>query len=261
MRLTNIKKILLGLGLTIAMVPVNSIAGKLDDFESAATEKKHEKKKSRGHPRSNGHGDRYSHHDSDDGCHGFFSCLIDVFIHVDTSPSYTEPDYDTRQSDRPSGDSGVTIDAAYQFVEAGIYGLDTSLQARFRLIHIEGRFTRYVETAPSDSLDISQFRLVYPIRLGRSLTIGAGLGAYQLAGNNTNTGGSISFPISYRAPYSNWQFDLTPLWASINGNTISDVELRAGYRTGSTNFFVGARAMETGGQLINGPYIGVGFNF
>jgi hypothetical protein len=69
------------------------------------------------------------------------------------------------------------------------------------------------------------------------------------------------FTISYRAPYSNWQFDLTPLWASINGNTISDVDLRASYRTGRTNFFVGARAMETGGQLINGPYIGVGFNF
>jgi hypothetical protein len=255
------KKLLLALGVTIALVPVYSFAGKLDDFESAATEKKDEKRRSRGHPGSHRDRDRHSHHDYDDSCHGFFSCLFDVFIHVDASPSYAEPEYDPRQPDRPSENSGVTIDAAYQFVEPGIYGLDTRLQARFRLIHIEGRFTRYVETSPPDSLDISQFRLVYPIRLGRSLTIGAGIGAYQLAGNNTNTGGSFSFPISYRAPYSNWQFDLTPLWASINGNTISDVDLRASYRTGRTNFFVGARAMETGSQLINGPYIGVGFIF
>lgn len=173
---------------------------------------------------------------------------------------------DTRQPDsqsveNPSRKSSVTFDAAYQNIEPGIFGLDTSMQARFRLINIEGRFTRYVETSPSDILDVSQLKVVYPMRLGRSFTVGGALGIYNLAGNNSNTGISFALPLSYQAPDSNWEFGMTPLWTSINGNSITDVDYRISYRTSKTNYFAGHRAINTGSQLLSGPYVGLGFNF
>lgn len=71
------KGLLLALGLTIALVPVNSFAGKLDDFESSATKKKHEKPDSHRPHRPKKDRDNHHHHDSHDGCHGFLgACSV-----------------------------------------------------------------------------------------------------------------------------------------------------------------------------------------
>lgn len=48
------KKLLLALVLTIALLPVNSFAGKLDKFESSVTEEKYEKKKHKKRNMENG---------------------------------------------------------------------------------------------------------------------------------------------------------------------------------------------------------------
>lgn len=190
----------------------------------------------------------------------FFGCLFSVFIDVDSSYSSEDTYEDTREPDNPSKDTGATIDVAYQSVEPGLYGLDSRFEARFGLINIDGRFTRYVETSPFDTLDVIQANLVFPVRLGRSFTVGGGLGVYQLAGNSINTGGSFGLPISYKAPGSKWVFGLTPLWVNINGNTITDVDFRVSYRASRMNFFAGHRAIDTGSQLLSGPYIGLGIN-
>lgn len=266
-----LKNLLLALGLTIALVPVNSFAGKLDDFESSATKKKHEKRDSRGHPPSREHRNDDHRHHSDGGCHGFFSCLFEIFIHVDVSSPPTGPydeadhpenlPHESGRPDKASGSSIMTVDFAYQNLESGIFGLDTNFQLRLKRVNIESRFTRYIETSPYDTLDVFQLKVVYPIRLGRSLTIGGALGIYQLAGNGTNTGGSFGFPISYKAPGSKWEFGMTPSWTNINGNTITDIDYRVSYRNRKTNFFAGHRAINTGSQLLSGPYIGLGLNF
>lgn len=255
------KRLLLAIALTIVLVPVNSFAGRLDDFESSVTKKKHEKRDSRRHHRSKKDRQDHHHHDSDDGCHGFFGCLFAVFIDVDSSYSAEDNYDDSPQPDRPPVDTGVTVDIAYQSVEPTIYGVDSSLEVKFGLINIDGRFTRYVETSPFDTLDVIQANLVFPVRLGRSFTLGGALGIYQMAGNSINTGGSLGLPISYNAPGSNWEFGMTPIWASINGNTITDVDFRVSYRASKLNFFAGHRAIDTGSQLLSGPYIGLGLNF
>lgn len=264
------KNLLLALGLVIALVPVSSFAGKLDDFETSATEKKHERRDSRRHPPSRDNRDDGHHHQSDGGCHGFFSCLFQIFIHVDASSSSTDTYDETEQSEYPPDESGqqnnpparplVTVDLAYQYMEPGIFGLDSSFKLRLKWVNIEGRFTRVVETSPYDILDVSQLNVVFPIRLSRSLTVGGSVGLYQLAGNNTNTGGSIGMPITYKAPGSKWEFAMTPLWTNINGNYITDVDYRVSYRKGNTNFFTGHRGIDTGSQLLSGPYVGVGLN-
>jgi hypothetical protein len=254
------KGLLLAIALTIVLVPVISFAGKLDDFESSATRKKHENRDSHRDHRSKKDRQDHHHHDSDDGCHGFFGCLFAVFIDVEPSYSSENTYEDTRELDNPSKDSGATVDVAYQSIESGLYGVDSSFEARFGLINFDGRFTRYVETSPFDTLDVIQANVVFPVRLGRSFTLGGALGVYQLAGNSINTGGSFGLPISYKAPGSNWEFGMKPLWVNINGNTITDVDFRASYRASKINFFAGHRAIDTGSQFLSGPYIGFGLN-
>lgn len=261
------KKLLLVLGLIIALVPVNSFAGKLNDFESSVTNKKHEKKKkekkdngnrdSHGHHRPREDRDEHHHHDSDDGCHGFFSCLFGVFVEVYASSSSSGSE--TRKPDNPR-DSLIIFDVAYQNLEPGIFGLDASFQVRLKRVNIDGRLTRYVETSPSDTLDVIQFKVVYPIRLGRSLTVGGALGTYTLAGNSTSTGGLFGFPITYQVPGSYWEFGMTPLWGNISDNNISDLDFRVSYRTSRANFFAGHRAINAGSQSLSGPYFGLGLN-
>ena len=268
---TAMKNLIAALGLTIALVPVNSFAGKLDEFESSVTKQEREeqkqrkqksgkhrsgKQKSRDHPRSKRSRNDDHHHHSDDSCHGFFSCLFSIFIQIHSSSS---PGSESKKPDNPEN-SLMTFDAAYQNVEPGIFGLDTRFQLRLKRVYIEGRLTRYIETSPIDVLDVHHWKVVYPVKMGKSFTVGAGLGIYNLSGNNSSTGGSLSVPMRYQAPSSYWEFGVTPTWASINGNTISDVDFRVSYRTNKANVFVGHRTVNTGSQSLGGAYFGIGLN-
>ncbi len=268
MRQPGMRKEILLIGLCLALVSGSAWAGKLDDYEKAATRPK---------PSTRAQTDR----ESDGDCHGFLSCFLDALLQSSSSSDDSADDEasssapagdDQSTADEPSSSSpvvadrgtatlGTGFDIAYQSAGTGVWAYDLSIMGHLGAVDIGGRITHYVEASPPDTLDINQVNLTLPVKLGESLTMGGGIGLYQLAGNNTNTGLSLSLPFLLHEPGNSWQVRITPLVADINGNTISDVDVRAGYRRGPLALLAGYREMRAGAQLLGGPYLGAGYFF
>lgn len=241
--------------MVLVTAPVH--AGRLRDFEKAAT-------------KQNTTSTSDQNTDGDDHCSGFWGCLLSTLFDNSSSSSDTTDSTDPYDPgvaddvgtpDRRTPTLGSEADVAYQSLGTGLRAYDLDLSAKLGLFNVNGRATHFVETNPAATLDVYQANLVYPVRLGTSTTLGLGVGLYRLAGIGINTGFSFTLPLVYRVSDSGLRLSVTPVQAYINGNRITDVDVRTTYQLQHLNLFVGYREMQAGSQVLNGPYVGAGYSF
>ncbi len=259
-------RIFLGL-LCVLLILQPVYAGTLDDLEEEATDD--ENRTSQGY--------QPAHDDDDESLlgailHGIFRILF--LDHADDDESaYSDGHSRVRPESRERGPSriysppynpvlrpSIRLDAAYQNVQSDVRAIDFRAEGGFDFLALQGCFTYYNEENPSDELWLNYVHGLLRLSLGEHLSIQPGAGAVILAGNNRNSGFSLTLPILIY-PQDSVGFEFRPTWSWIHNNTINDYD--AGLVLGSRNaaFRAGYRWVHSDNETLEGVYMGLTVRF
>ncbi len=235
----------------------SAYAGKLDDFEKDATEKKEN-----------------SEDDDNIGVliEGIFKLIIDLSTEPENSDSSTSESVDSTKSSSTRKSNGferefgvaftpyVRVDAAYQDVESDVEAYDLRLEFGYSFFAVVGRKTRYFEEDPDDTLDIDEFFLTIRLSELDIFEIDFGVGGLYINGDDINSGVAVSAAILCH-PVDYAGFEIRGAWTEINENLIQDYDaaFMLGWRY--TSVKVGYRTIISENESLDGPYLGLSLRF
>lgn len=264
-------RIILCIFMSFLFISQPAFAGKLDEFEEKATEKK-KKPDQEAESKESKSKDRAS---EDKGCLEaiadlYFELLADAFLtcgklswrRIQKDFDSDLPLYEGMRYRKP-GESlipFVRFDYGYQNVESDIDASDYRVEFGYGPLGFQVRKTFYVEDDPNDKLDVTQFHALYRMSLGNRVELDLGLGVFELEGNEKNSGFSFTAPVLFH-PNEIIGIELRPAWTVINGNSIAeyDIALLCGWRY--IAFRTGYKSLDAPGASLNGPYIGVSLRY
>lgn len=246
--------------IAVAALMVSSrvtLAGQLDDFETASTE-----------PRapSTGGGDTRRTDDDDDEGGGWVEFFFDVFselisygarvslAHVNgDETSFT--DIERREPGAPELPF-LRLDLNYQYVESDIDGFDGRIEIGYGPFAFEHRKTRFRESAADDELTLKYVRGLYRVSGSNEFEFDIAFGSIALQRNNHNSGLSTGLVFNIY-PHPNFGLRLAPSWSWINGNPINDLDGSVAYIHKYFSLRAGYRRLQSYDELLHGPYAGV----
>jgi hypothetical protein len=277
--------------LVLALLSQVVTAGRLDDFEEKAGEKKSEPKPRKQHESSSidrpfGSGTYPSVRGGESFLGGFWAWLVaSPFDYRHDDPSgrmvadgnaggedWAEEDHRLNMHHEPGSPVLPYLRADYnrQYIDSHLDADDVRIEAGYKMLAFHGRHTRYMEHNPSDDLTINQFYGVF--RVGGTYPasspeihgweLGLGFGAAQQQGNEEHSSGALTIPIKfYPAEWIGIEF--RPAWYRPQARTISDYDLSASLGWRYLQLRGGYRWLWLQGQghYFNGPYAGVSFSF
>lgn len=230
--------------LALAFAPPPALAGKLDDFETEATE---------GDGDGGGGDSDDVYVDGEDDAY-FAAALFALLV-----PVYGATKSWDSVGSRAPGEATLAfarVDAAYQLVESDVDAGDLRGELGYGPFALQARETHYDEDQPRDSLDLIQAHALLRMLFLPMLEVDLGLGAIVLDGDGTETGFSGTVPVLIH-PWDFLGLEFRPAWAAVNDSTVSDYDLSllAGWR------FISARAgyrwTDSGDETLNGPIFGL----
>jgi hypothetical protein len=152
------------------------------------------------------------------------------------------------------------LDVAYQNVASDIRALSYSLELGYGALGADFRQTHYREDQPKGTLNIYRFHALSRMCAMDNLEVDFALGAVVIQGDKSNAGLSFGLPVRYW--YTEYAgVELQPFWGNIHGTLTSDCDLSALVRFENTSLRLGYRWMESPGQSLNGPCIGLSFRY
>lgn len=244
--------------LSVALGAAPGFAGKLDEFETDATENRG------GGDDDHDHGssyDEYGEHDGD-GAAAVVAVLLLLPVYGGMRSwarvtGATEV-LDEKIDPRPAGVATIPfirVDPAYQLVESDVDAWDIRGELGFGPFAVQARETHYDEDEPSDDLDLVQAHALLRMEFMDELEVDLGLGGLVISGNETASGISGTAPVLIHP----WEFlglEFRPAWAGVNDNVVQDYDLSllAGWRFVSVR--AGYRWTKSGGESLNGPIFG-----
>ncbi len=234
------------------------VAGELDDFEGAATA-----------------ADTIgSHSASGGGGSGWTGFLVEagyfMFIYGGaTSIARMRPEAvegEAQTEGPPLKNRGepvipyLRLDAFYQDTDTAVQAIDGRIEVGWGPIGLQYRHTRYDEDRPDDTLDVSQWHVLYRMSFSRYFEVDMGFGSLTLSGNQKHSAFSFTLPIQIRTPWGVGA-EFRPSWSTINDNSVDDYTLSAGYGIRFVSASLGYRWFKAGGMSLDGPFIGASFYF
>jgi|GEM_PF-1395706 len=269
------------LGAIILLFSMNqAFAGKLDDFETDATQETtrenieepsrypddHHRNGRRGHHEEgnweNHHGRRhwYDYQDEENPLAGLMLLIFfygggSSWERMDPSATNIEP----RQPGEPALPL-VRFDLSYQDVESDVYAVDGRLELGYGPFGLEYRQTRYEESSPDTDLDLIQIHGLYRMTFSKHVELDLGFGAMILDGEDRSSGFSFSCPLRVRFT-DMWGVEGKAGWAIIHDNTVSDYDLDVLFTLGYASIHAGYRWVDSGNADLNGPYAGLSLHY
>lgn len=232
-------------------MPITVFGGKLDDFEADV---------------SNGYeGNEYRSHHSDDGEDLVGSCLSDVASGclVDLFSGTIAYSIDAGKTFGDDvGDAHIPffrLDLSYQDVESDVDAFGYRLEFGYRFLGAQFRQIHYKENTPEDDLDIREGHLLLRIA-GDPLEVNFGFGGMSVEGHQSHSGLSLTLPLILQLP-NEFDVELRPSWAFINGSDIQHYELAALYGWQYFSFRAGYRWLRAESESLDGPFLGVSLRY
>lgn len=235
---------------TLATFPQISHASQLDNFEYQATKSSPEKGD---HKRD----DEFDDDDSFSSCLGsFFGVVVEGAADgIREAGDGAGPTELPGLRHRPV----VRFDYSYQSVKSDIRADDFRLEVGQDQFAVQIRTTHYRESRPKDDLELTEGYFLYRIA-SRHLDVDLGIGALNLAGNDSNTGGSLTLPLALHAnDYLGVEF--RPSWSFIGANTIGDYDLALACGWKYVALRGGYRWVQVHGASLDGPYLGISLRY
>ncbi len=151
-------------------------------------------------------------------------------------------------------------DLAIQQLEQHLFAVDLRMEAGYGAFGIEGRFTEYRESTPSDHMSISRLHLLYRMSFGDHFGMNFAAGRAYLGGNGQYSGSSWGLPI-YFHPSKYWGVEWKPIFMKFNGvtNSDQDLSLHLNYQFGS--LMLGYRRISNEVSDLSGPYVGISLHY
>ena len=251
-------RLLLVLVLALTCLAQPLVAGELDDFEGAASG-------------ADTTGSRSASSSGGSGWTGFF-VEVGYFMFIyggASSISRMRPpaaDAETEAEGPPLKNRGepvipyVRLDAFYQDTETTVQAIDGRIEVGWGPIGLQYRHTRYDEDRPDDTLDVSQWHVLYRMSFSQYFEVDMGFGSLTLSGNQKHSAFSFTLPLQIRTPWGVGA-EFRPSWSTINDNSVDDYTLSAGYGIRFVSASLGYRWFKAGGASLSGPFIGASFYF
>lgn len=152
------------------------------------------------------------------------------------------------------------VDVTWQSVEEDVEAWDYALEVGYSAVAIRGRWTRYEEDDPGDTLDLSSLLLLWRIPVSHTLEMDAGLGAAELDGNDTQSGFDVSLAVRGWMPERHlgveYRGEFMDIGTGVDSNDLSLLlhlrafAIRCGYRW-----------VHTSGNSLDGPFVGAALSF
>ncbi len=283
-------RVKIGVGLVSFLLLQPAFAGRLDDFEKKAGEKKKSspKSESRDYPSGRGHFSSFGSGTYPSGSRddSFLGSLATWLISAPFRYRYDDPAaYENRvpeEDEWAGGDSGwlpghrqgsATMPyfrAGYhwQFIDSDLDAQDVQIETGYKFFAFHGRYTLYTEHNPHDELMINQYYGV--LRYGGELPgtqtgsweAGIGFGVAHQDGNEENSSGAITLPVKiYPAEWIGFEF--RPAWYGPQERGISDYDISVSLGPRYLQFHGGYRGLwlQGFGRFFSGPYAGLSISF
>jgi len=249
-----------------------SFAGKLGDFEKDATTERHEKKTEKPEKKTVRYEEK-TDDDQIDSCIGscIGSCLGEIIretigygLYLGGKESFKRVNgYGPGIQKRAEGEPTIPFfraDYNYQDVDSDVHAWDLRLEAGYAAFGFQFRNTRYKESSPNDELNVYQYLGLFRISGSEKWESDLALGALTIAGNNNNSGFSLSCPVQFH-PYKLVGFHFRPSWSWINGNSIGDYDLGIILTYKYVSLQSGYRWFKSANAALNGPYVGISAHY
>jgi hypothetical protein len=150
----------------------------------------------------------------------------------------------------------VTLDLQYQHVESDIRALGGRAEIGHGFIGLEASHSHYLEDDPDDEMGITRWHVLYRMSPDECFEVDLGLGGIILAGDDTNSGFSLTVPARIDIEET-WAADVRPAWGWIGGNTIIQVDAGVMYLWRHVSATLGYRFLTCGDSELSGPFVGV----
>ena len=150
----------------------------------------------------------------------------------------------------------VRLDLARQWVDAGITAGDARLEAGYGPFALQGRYTRYREDDPPDTLSMTYVHGMIRVAPVPAFEFSLGLGAGTLSGNASRSGFSTALAATIR-PVGAFDVRIAPTWTSLGQRTVEDYDLSIGFMPKHVGARLGYRWFKAGPEILRGPYVGV----
>ncbi len=154
----------------------------------------------------------------------------------------------------------LRLDAFYQDTSSSVQAIDGRIEVGWGPIGLQYRHTRYDEDRPDDSMDVSQWHVLYRMSFSQFVEVDMGFGSMTLKGNREYSAFSFTLPVQVRTPWG-IGVEYRPAWSTINGNSVRDHTLSAGYGLRFVSASIGYRWFNVGDASLQGPFIGASLYF
>jgi hypothetical protein len=155
----------------------------------------------------------------------------------------------------------IRIEPAYQWMKGNINGFSGKLEAGYLIFGIDGEYNRLWEKNPSSTLDIWSAHFMLRTVFARFFGTNLAIGAKGLRGTGSRTGIEVGMPF-YIYFTKVLYLDILPYLATFNGSqNVYDLGGGISFKWKMLGARAGYRALFTGGQVLQGPRIGLFFQW
>lgn len=154
----------------------------------------------------------------------------------------------------------MRLDMGVQYINSDIIGYGYGVELGQALLAADFRHTYYRERLFDETLHFYQLHGLYRMAAGRRLEMNLAMGAMMLHGEGTQTAFSAGLPIKYW-PSRHLGVELRPMFGFFEAGTLQDVEAGLLFRYEHGAVRLGYRWVESGGESLSGPRVGVSFRF
>ena len=150
----------------------------------------------------------------------------------------------------------MNFDLTYHSVESDVEAIDILCEAGLPWVRLHMSHTRFHESSPHDHMALTRALIMLRLQLTAQAEFAPGFGALNISGNDSNTRFAITAPLLIRTE-SNWGLELRPLLAP----NIFQLDAALSYRIEHVALKGGYRMLSSPDESLNGPYMGLSFQF
>ncbi|MFO0872349.1 MAG: hypothetical protein U0575_00070 [Phycisphaerales bacterium] len=144
-------------------------------------------------------------------------------------------------------------DLARQWVDQGITAGDARLEAGYGPFALQGRYTRFREDNPPDTLSMTYVHGMIRVAPVPAFEFRTGR---KHARATSQSGFSTALAATIR-PIGAFDVRFAPTWTSLGQRTVEDYDLSIGFMPKHVGARLGYRWFKAGPEILRGPYVGV----
>jgi len=256
--------------LTLLLVPVFllsgefSYAGKLNDFETAASTKK----KMNHYQSSSNHSHYSDHHDGDFWVELIFDIVESAFFspskhdqrnsHVDVG--YPSLDVILRRKVKAPQLPNFRIDGYFSNMSSDISSRNIGVEVGHGLFALKVDNHQFRERNPEDDLELQSIHGLLRVSYSSAFEVDFGIGQTYIKGDDEHSKLSVTLPIKAKFNES-ISFELKPVWTVGRDQTLRELDYGVLFHKDGVGIKVGYQNFTAGSESLRGAYLGLSLIF